>query len=189
MPRRHVEIPSRLIMIVGGLIVLASIWPSRELLSQQVRDVFVRNFPERQEIFGRVSVGEAIPSTKAFERTRTVSPVRREETVHLIDGGVVDVERFSTATVTVYGWIKSGTFEAGQVGIMLLPEEEVFSRALEESGQLLMPIEVMAEVDPRSAGYFVGQSTFPLGFERYRVLFYNSSTKPAEATVKVYLGQ
>lgn len=187
--RMEIRISSKTAMLVGAGLVLALAWPHREALSQQVNEVFVRNFPERQEIVGRITVSEPIPTTKVFERTEVVSPVRREETLHLIEGGEVDAKGFSTATVTVYGWIKSGTFQPGEVGAMLLPTDEVFTRALDESGQLLLPIEVMADVDPRGAGYFAAQASFPIGFERYRVLFYNSSTKPAETTVKVYLGQ
>lgn len=178
------------LLVAGALILLVWAWlPHRSAFSQQMREVFVSNFPTTQQVIGNITIEEPIPATKAVSVTEVVSPIKREETVHLIEGGMVEADGFTTLTLTVYGWMKSGTFQAGEIGVMLLPDEEVFARALDDASELLMPIEVTAAVSPDGGGYFAAQETYNVGFERYRILLYNSSTKSAETFVKVYLGQ
>lgn len=191
MPPRKViiGISGKLVLGVVAVLVLASVLPDRQAFSQQMREVFVRNFPRTQEVIGNITIKDPIPATDSFEFSEVVSPIKRQETVHLINGGILKSDGFTTLTVSVYGWMKSGTFETGEVGVLLIPDEEVFQRALEDADQILMPIEVTAAVDSGSAGYFAGQGTFDVGFERYRVLLYNSSSKSAQTFVKAYLGQ
>lgn len=181
--------PTKLVLAI--LAVLFAIWflPIPQVLSQQMQEVFIRNFPETQQVIGNISIQEPIPSTKTEHYTEVVSPVARHEIVHLIDGGVIETEGFVTVTATVYGWMKSGTYQPGEIGVLLIPDEEVFERALDDGGEILLPIEVKAPVNQEGSGYFAAQDTFAIGFDRYRILFYNSSTKSAETNLRVYLGQ
>lgn len=181
--------PRNLVLGVATVLLVLVLLPDRQVMSQQMREVFVRNFPQTQQVIGNITIKEPIPTTKVFTVTEVVSPIKREETVHLIDGGIVEAAGFTTLTLSIYGWMKSGTFQAGEVGVMLIPDEEAFARAFDEASELLMPIEVTAAVSPNTTGYFASQASFDVGFERYRVLLYNSSSKSAEASVKVYLGQ
>lgn len=191
MAQRHfvVHISSKVLVLLGSALLVFMLFSGRDALSQQMRQVIVSNFPRTQQVIGNITIKDPIPATKVFDVTEVVSPIRREETVHLIDGGVVEADGFTTLTVSLYGWMKSGTFQAGNIGVMLIPDHEVFARALDDASELLMPVEVTAAVAPNGTGYFAAQETFDVGFERYRVLLYNSSSKSAEAFVKVYLGQ
>lgn len=191
MPKHSLVLAFPMKLVLVTLAVLLAFWlvPIPNVLSQQMQEVFIRNFPETQQVIGNISIQEPIPATKTEHFIEVVSPIGRHEIVHLIDGGVIETEGFVTITTTIYGWMKSGTYQPGEVGVLLLPDEEVFERALDDGGEILMPIEVKAKVNQEGSGYFAAQDTFAIGFNRYRILFYNSSSKSAETNLRVYLGQ
>lgn len=182
--------PARSVLLTVAAVCLAilalAVLPVRQVFSQQMREVLVRNFPQTQQVRGNIRIKHPIPHTRTEAITEVVSPVRRDETVHLIDGGTVEAEGFASVTLSLYGFMKSGIFQPGDIGVLLIPDEAFFKRALDESGEILVPIELSAAVEHERDGYFAAQASFPVGFSRYRVLLYNSSDKSAESHVRFY---
>jgi hypothetical protein len=153
------------------------------------RRVFVLNFPELYKVSGEVGVKGPIrqAALTAF-RDVTVPPVARKDTTHLINAGTLTADGFTAVVLTLVGQLKADNARAGEVGAVLVPDEEVVVRAMDEQGQLLLPLEVKAQSGTGSPSYFASeQQRAPVAFPRYRVLLYNASDKAATVTVFAYL--
>jgi hypothetical protein len=177
-----------LLFVTLGLVVLATlVVPQGNGVADAPQPVIVTNLPEVQKVTGRVTVGEPIPQTRLETRKSLVSPAELSDTNHLTDAGVVDATGFTYVTVSLGGSLQ-GSSQGGSVGAVLIPDLPEVSTALRTFGVLQFPLRVQTAVVPAQAGLFSSDSTtFRLAFPRYRVLFYNSTTKSADATVYVYL--
>lgn len=148
--------------------------------------VTVTNFPEVQQVSGRVVVSEPIPQTRFETRKAVVSPAERSDTNHLTDAGTIDTAGFTHVTLSLSGLLQ-GTPQGGAVGVLLVPDVPEVTAALRTYDILQLELGVEAPVSASKAGLFSSQATFRLGFPRYRVLLYNAAQKAAEATVYAYL--
>lgn len=170
---------------VATLAALTS-W-DRPLVADAPQAVVVTNFPETQQITGRVVVSEPIPQTRLETKKALVSPSELSDTNHLTDAGTIDTAGFTHVTVSLSG-ILQGSAQAGSVGVVLVPEVPEVAGALRTYGVLQFGLRAEAPIRPAQAGLFSSESvTFRLGFPRYRVLLYNATQKAADATVYAYL--
>jgi hypothetical protein len=149
--------------------------------------VTVTNFPEVQQISGRIVVSEPIPQTRFETKKALVTPAPLSDTTHLTDAGTIDAAGFTHVTLSLSGLLQ-GSAQAGAVGVVLVPDVPEVTGALRTYGVLQLGLRAEAAVIPSQAGLFSTEpATFRLGFPRYRVLLYNATQKSAETTVYVYL--
>jgi len=154
----------------------------------EVVPVAVTNFPELVRVEGTVAVEGPIDQTSLSSLADVVvPPVRREDTNHLVDAGVVQTGGFATVVLSLVGELKGPSGRSGDVGVVLVPDEERVLRALSERGQYLLPLEVTAEPLPGTP-YFAGESRrFALAYPRYRAFLYNHGERTVSVTVHAYL--
>ena len=174
-----------LVATVAALAALAS-W-HQPVVADSPQVVTVTNFPEVQQVSGRVVVSEPIPQTRLETRKALVSPAERSNTSDLTDAGTIDTAGFTHVTLSLTGLLQ-GSPQGGAVGVLLVPDVPEVTTALRTYGILQLELGVEAPVTTSKAGLFSSQpATFRLAFPRYRVLLYNAAQKAAEATVYAYL--
>lgn len=157
--------------------------------SQRPEDVFVTNFPEVQEVHGEVSVSGTVSHGVADRRREVVvPPVGRHEVGNLVSAGTVDTDGFTSVVLSLEGEVKDTVFAPGQVGVILLPDEEGVLRAMREGGEIQFPLEVTAALRPQESTFFASEPAVrTVGFPRYRVYFYNSGNRSVEANLFLYM--
>lgn len=144
--------------------------------------VAVTNFPEVQ----RVVVNEPVPQTRLETRKAQAAPADLSDAAHLTEAGSLQTAGFTHVTLSVVGNLQ-GSAQAGVVGVVLVPDVPEVAAAL-RNGVVQLGLRTEAAVSPAQGGLFSSESvTLRLGFPRYRVFLYNSTSKTAEATVYAYL--
>lgn len=186
-------------IIVGSAAVLLSLLvllpsgaaraPQDEQLGSDVERIYIANWPKVQEVQGSVSVTGVTAHGQLVRRESViVPPVRRSDTTALISGGVIETEGFTEAVLSLQGEFKDSLFGPGNIGVVLVPDEDPIVRAMMDGKRIEFPLEVAAQVATGDSPFFnSAQARVPLAFARYRVYFYNSSNKGAEVNLYVYL--
>ncbi|RMF75189.1 MAG: hypothetical protein D6738_04360 [Acidobacteria bacterium] len=136
----------------------------------------------RVGIEGPVRLGRAVALGETL-----VSPVPRESTTDLIEGGVLDASGFTSVTLSLVAEVKGDLGRPGEVGALLVPDVEVVQRAYRETGDVLFPLEVSAALRPKTLYSASNQPIYTLAFPRYRVYFYNTTRKSVSVTLFAYL--
>jgi hypothetical protein len=181
------------------LLLVPQVTGVRAQAPEKAQPVFVVNQPETVKVEGQVrlvgpiegevSIRGPIPQGKAITIGEVeVPPVQKTDVTRLVRAGTVDTEGFAAMVVSLAGMQRSAPTKAGDVGVILLPAEELPTRAWEEQGQLLFAVESHALSSPGSPPYFASQPLrATVAFPRYRVLLYNASDRTVAVTVYVYL--
>lgn len=179
------------------LVLLSSGLPAQD--PSKAQPVYVVNQPDTVTvqgevrlagpIEGEVSIRGPIPQGKAVVLGEMeVPPVQKTDVNRLIRAGIITTEGFAAMVVSLAGMQRSAPSKAGDVGVILLPAEDLPTRALEEQGQLLFAVENHVLSSPGSPPYFASQPLrATVAFPRYRVLLYNASDRTVVTTVYVYL--
>ena len=156
--------------------------------SEEPQQVLVTNFPDPQRVDGAVSVqGVVHQAALTSLREIEVPPVAPADLRRLVAGGVVATDGFGAVVLSLAGQTKGMIRQQGQVGAILIPDEEPIVRAFEEKGQVQFPMEVKAEV-PIAAAYFnSGQPRHTVAFPRYRVMLYNTTDRAVTVDIYAYL--
>lgn len=180
------------LLAVTAVVALALVvWlaPEHQAQSDDIAKVRVTNFPSVQPVQGTVSIGAPIPHGLLVRRENIqVPPIKRSEITNLVNAGTIDTEGFTTAVVSLQGEMKGQYWEAGTVGVMLVPEEGPVVRAMRDGQRIQFPMEVATRVETGDSTYFnAPQARLDVGFSHYRVYFYNSTNKGVEANLYVYL--
>ncbi len=152
--------------------------------------VEVINLPKVQAVDGQVEVVGPISQTELLRLAQeVVSPVEPGETTDMVLAGTLQSAGFGTVVLSLTGQVRAAFYQPGQVGAILVPDVEPVRTAFLEEGQLLFPLRVEADAGAANGVYFSSdQPLFRLGFDRYRVYFYNTTDRPATATLFAYLG-
>ena len=185
---------SRIVTLVGVLAVVAACI-AVAVPAQAPRDageivpVTVTNFPPTFKVEGSVSVRGPIQDTSLQSLGDViVPPVRREDTNHYVEAGTVTTDGFSYAVVSLLGELKGQPQRPGDIGVILVPEEERVQRAFAEKGQLLLAEEAKATPALGGSPYFAAKPVrFAVAYPNYRVYVYNACDKSASVTVHIYL--
>lgn len=149
--------------------------------------VWVTNFPSVTKVEGTVDLAGPIKTAASASLEETlVSPVEREKTTNLVDGGVVDLTGFSGVVLSLAVEAKGELGRTGAVGAILVPEEGVITRAFREDGETLFAMEVEAGLEPGRSYFASRQPSYTVSFPRYRVYYYNSTDKSVAATLFLY---
>ena len=168
-----------------GLFVLVALAVGMPAGAQE--DVFIVNFPDVQSVEGRVSVSEPVPGTRMLRfADRIVGPVDRAETTSLVPGGVIEVDGFSEAVLSLAGFVQGQHQVEGKVGAVLIPDEDEIVQVFNEAGIIQLPLEVAAGV---AAGddYFAESEPVQLAFPRYQVYYYNGTDRAVSVKLFAYL--
>ena len=179
----------RFSLILVLFFVAAFLWPGGEVVSQQVREVWIANFPESQQVEGAVSITDPVPAAKLFQREGVVvPPVDRHETTALVRGGTVEVLGFTEVVLSLQGEVRGAQPRDGEAGALLIPDEGPVLRAFNENSRLQFPLEAVAEITSREAPWMASEATtLPIAFPRYRIYFYNTSNRTVELNLYGYL--
>lgn len=172
-----------------ALLLFLGALPARGASEESVRSVRVINLPPVQRITGSVSIEGPVPhSSLVTFKDLSVPPVDPTETGRLIDGGTLQAEGFTALTLSLSGRAGGRSLRTGNVGAILIPDEDAVTRAFEEDGQVLFPLEMGA---PLTQGAYrltaSAQQRFLLGFPRYRVRLYNTTDKTVTVNLFAYL--
>ncbi len=152
----------------------------------EASEVRVTNFPETQKINGTVSVNGIAKAVK--RESILLTPSRRTELSELFHAGKIETEGYTNVSVYLQGEIKSSAFISGNIGIILIPDEEPILRAFKETKQIQFPIVVICSITSGDSEFFgCTLSNQPIGFARYRMYLYNTLDKNAEVNAYLYL--
>jgi hypothetical protein len=157
--------------------------------SGEIVPVTVTNFPTVFKVDGAVAVkGPIMDTSLQTLGDVVVPPVRRDDTTHYVEAGTVTTDGFSFAVVSVLGELKGQLQRGGDIGAILVPEEDRVMRALTEKGQLLLAEEAKVALPVGGPAYFATKPMrFAVAYPNYRVFLYNAGDKAAAVTVHVYL--
>jgi len=174
--------------ILSGVLLLGQISPVKGQ-EAEIQRVLVTNFPERQQVAGTVSVeGPVRHSTLQRVKEVLVPPVEPKEIGRLIDGGILTMDGFTSAVLSLNGQAKGKILRSGTVGAILIPEEETVIRAFEEEGLAQFPLEVSASLSTGASRSFASTPVrLTVAFPRYRVRLYNTSDKSVTVGLFAYL--
>jgi hypothetical protein len=157
--------------------------------ADEIQRVFVTNFPRVQQVAGSVSI-EGTIRHGVFHRFKeiVVPPVNPSDVSHLIPGGTLEADGFTSMVLALNGQSKGRMLKSGSVGAILLPDEESVLRVYEEEGKAQFPIEIRTAVftmsSPSSAS---SPQQFQVGFPRYRIWLYNTSDSAVSTNLFAYL--
>jgi len=173
-----------LVLIAVPVVVLASVGVSRE-----IQRVLVTNFPDVFRVEGEVRVRGPIKQTQAEAfRDVLVPPVARVDSTRLVHAGYLETDGFAWVVVSLAGQLKGEALRPGELGVVLVPDEDVAHRALDEQGLLVFPLELASPpVSGRPSYFAAAPARLAVGFPRYRVLLYNNTDKSASVNIYAYL--
>ncbi|MBZ0114545.1 MAG: hypothetical protein K8J08_18925 [Thermoanaerobaculia bacterium] len=150
--------------------------------------VVVTNFPEVQNVEGKVEVSTPIPHSDLRVTEGQVSPGAFVNPNSYNDGGVLTTAGFTSVSLALAGRIQGRIGGPGRVGALLVPDVPDILEALDTYGVQQFALHVEAPVEPSESGIYQSQPVhFRLGFPRYRVYFYNETSRTANATLYAYL--
>jgi hypothetical protein len=117
-----------------------------------------------------------------------VSPAKPAEFRRLTPGGIVDAGGFTSMILGLGGQFKSSLPRPGEVGAILLPDEDPVVRAFNEEGKFEFSLEVKALAASGLSPYFASDpEKFTVAFPRYRIYFYNTTDRTVGVNLYVYL--
>jgi hypothetical protein len=173
------------LLLIPAAFLLA---PSRAAQDDEIQPVRVTNFPETQRVAGSVSIeGPVRQAALASVRDIEVPPVGPSDPRRLVSAGVLTTDGFGAVVLSLSGTMRGRAPKAGEVGVLLVPEEEPILRLMEEQGIIHFPVEVRAAVALNAAHFASAQERRVVAFPRYRVLLYNTSDRTVTADLFAYL--
>lgn len=182
--------PRRALIALCLLLLPAAFFlaPSRAAGEDEIQPVRVTNFPGTQRIAGSVSIEKPVPQAAlvSFHEIE-LPPVTPTDPRRLISAGVLTTDGFGAVVLSLSGTAKGRAPKAGEVGVLLVPDEEPIVRLMEEQGILQFPLEMKAPISINTAFFSSPQERRVVGFPRYRILLYNTSDRLVTADLYAYL--
>lgn len=148
-------------------------------------EVKVNNFPRSQTVNGSVSLEGTTKAAKV--EAILLPPSRRADLSEMVPAGRLDTETYTSVSLFLQGEIKSTSIPAGNIGVVLVPDEEPILRVLKEAKKIQFPLETTCSIKSGDSEYFSCESNHVIGFPRYRIYLYNTLNKTAEVNVFLYL--
>jgi len=148
--------------------------------------VEVVNFPEVQEVEVRGAPRQAM--LVAFEDQVVGAHGTRRDPGSWRHVGTLNTDGFGWVVLSLGGELQGVLTEPGAAAAILVPDQAPVLRALKEDAVLLFPLQSTATLVPGHE-YFTSQpERLPIGFPRYQVYLYNTSTRTLGAHLYAYLG-
>lgn len=158
-------------------------------VTEGIREVFVTNFPDVQNVKGEVSIKGAVRLAEltSFENI-IVPPVRRGDTTRMIEAGTLFTDGFPNVVLSLHGQVKGSVLRKGSVGAILIPVQEMIQLAFNEQGLMHFALEVAAADVSSDTPFFAStQPRHTVGFNAYRIFLYNTTDKTVTANLFTYL--
>jgi len=177
------------LFLLAGLLAGAWFTSAPPAESQDVSFVRVTNFPSMQQIEGKVAIEDPIRLAKLVSlREIILTPVRADQTTRWIDAGVVETEGFPNVVLSLNGEIKGELTKPASIVAVLIPTEKSVVDAFDEEGVVQFGLNVAAIGQTGTQPYFASeQPRYTVGFDSYRVYFYNETDKTVTANLFAYL--
>lgn len=177
------------IPLVAAVALVVMFAPSGGVSSQSPAEVVVLNLPEVQRVEGKVMLSQPVRLAElAAFRDITVPPVRRSQTTRLVDAGILETDGFPTLVLSLHGTVKGSVQKPGDIGAILLPEEETIVEAFDTLGTMHFALETRAADVNSETPYFASvQPRYTIAFPRYRIFLYNTTDKTVSVNVFAYL--
>lgn len=175
--------------LVGAATFLFLTAISGDAVSQRITEVFVANFPDVQRVEGRIAIDGPVllSELKRFEEI-VVPPVKPTDTTRLVDAGTLVTDGFPNVVLSLHGLVKGKVNTPGDVGALLIPDEESIRIAFDEDGLAHFAMHVTAPSVRSTTPFFASnQPRHRVGFHSYRVYLYNSTDKTVTVNLYAYL--
>jgi hypothetical protein len=177
-------------LVVLGAALLLFFTPTGEVASQsQVRQVFVTNFPHPTHVEGEVTIKDPVQLAElvTFEDI-IVPPVKPTDTTRLVEAGTLVTDGFPNVVLSLHGQVKGDVFTVGEVGAMLIPDQETIQEAFNEQELVHFAMRTFASGVSTKTPYFASdQPRFIVGFQAYKVFLYNTTDKTVTVNLFAYL--
>ncbi len=156
---------------------------------QEIQRVEVVNLPAVQKVEGSVGIAAPAPHSALVKEERVlVSPGRRTNPSDHLLVARLDASGFTRLVLSLHGRLGHRTIRPGEVGLVLIPDEEELVKAFLEDGQRFFSVEATARVAQSGPVHFAApQVEASLGFPRYRVYAVNTTDHSVEIDVYAYL--
>ena len=177
-------------LVVAGVLALLVLVPASRAVSEEVLRVIVTNWPKAFTIEGPVTVtgGPLRKAVQVATEGVVVPPVQPRDTSRLIDGGILNVDGFTGIVLSLNGQTKGQLGKSGEIGVILVPDEESVRQVFDERGIIQFPLELRTEnLAPSTAYFSATRPGFEAAFPRYRMLFYNTTDKTVTVNLFAYL--
>lgn len=123
----------------------------------------------------------------ASARGVLVPPVAKTDTTNLIDVGVFETNGFSKLTLNLAGESTDILRNGGTIGAILIPAIDPYERAFRNRGLLPASLEISVTLAAGGPAEFMAkQVRVDVGFPRYRVLLYNTTSNAANIAFFAY---
>ncbi len=178
-----------LILVVVGILVLVPGTKAQYDSGGGTQDVSVTNFPDVQKVEGDVTVKGPLSHARLVRKESViVPPSRRGDPTQMVQAGEVSTDGFTHVVLSLQGEVADAAYRGGTVGAVLVPDEDPVIRALNQAERIEFPLEVVAQLVPGTGGYFDSKpASEAVGFTRYRVYLYNSSSRGVQANLYIYM--
>ncbi|HJS74276.1 MAG TPA: hypothetical protein VJ921_08325 [Vicinamibacteria bacterium] len=150
--------------------------------------VFVVNLKDPHPIEGTVKVDTPIPHSETQSLMDViVAPAPRDEPSLWTEAGFLETDGFTSVVLSLHGQFRGSPSGIGDVGLVLIPEEENILRALGE-GEVHLPLDAVAVGVPDGLQYFSSsRAGLAIAFPRYRVFLYNTTDRSASVNIFAYV--
>ena len=174
-----------LLFAVAGLALGAWLSGATPATSLESRYVHVTNFPDVQQVDGKVEIDGPLQLARAASvRGIIVPPIKRTATTRWVDAGVLETDGFPDVVLSLQGEVKGDVMRSGEIAAVLIPDEEPINNAFNEEGLVQFAMSVAAAGPQQGTPYFASdQPRYPVGFSRYRVYLYNETDKTVTANL------
>jgi hypothetical protein len=174
--------------LVLSLAALAGLGSAGYVGYQDLNRVFVVNLKEPHPIEGTVKVDTPIPHAVTQSLLDViVAPAPRDEPSLWTEAGMLETDGFTSVVLSLHGQFRGSPSGIGDVGVVLIPEEENILRALGE-GEVHLPLDAVAAGVPSGLQYFSSsRAGLAVAFPRYRVFLYNTTDRSASVNIFAYV--
>ena len=122
----------------------------------------------------------------SFERV-FVPPVQRDDVGQLVDAGTISTDGFSELVFSIGGEFKENVPDHGTIGVLLIPDKDMFEHLLRSEAEFAFPLEIKTEIGKLQKAIFISeQQTARVAFPAYRVYLYNETPSAARVSVFIY---
>ena len=105
----------------------------------------------------------------------------------LVDAGTIRTDGFSELVFSIGGEFKENVPDSGTIGVLLIPDEEVFDHLLRSESEFAFPLEIKTQIGKLQRAIFISeQHTARVAFPAYRVYLYNETTSAARVSIFIY---
>lgn len=177
------------VLALGTLTLIFILTPTGKTLGNELSRVLVMNFPDIFQVEGQVKIEGPVKLSELVTFNEIiVPPVEPNDTTRLVEAGTLVTAGFRNAVLSLHGQVKGSVKNTGSVGAILIPKQANIQLAFNEQGQFHFAMEVSASgVSSRTPFFASTQPEYPIGFQAYEVLLYNTTDKTVTVDLFAYL--